>query len=55
MKQGKAVTLDLNLAAAEIVAIDPSPEQVSYAQSRKAAEGVQFQKFQAVDAPLDAF
>jgi SAM-dependent methyltransferase len=54
MKQGKAVTLDLNVAAAEIVAIDPSPEQVSYAQSRKAAEGVQFQAVDARSMPFES-
>jgi ubiquinone/menaquinone biosynthesis C-methylase UbiE len=39
--------------AAEIIAIDPSADQVSYAQSRKAAEGVQFQVADARSIPFE--
>ena len=38
--------------ASEIVAIDPSTAQVSYAQSRESAEGVQFQVADARSMPL---
>jgi len=40
-------------AASEIIAIDPSAAQVSYAQSRKAAEGVRFQVADARSMPFD--
>ena len=39
--------------ASEIVAIDPSPAQISYAQSRKTAEGVQFKVADARSMPVD--
>lgn len=39
--------------ASEIVAIDPSTAQISYAQSRNSAEGVQFQVADARSMPFD--
>jgi ubiquinone/menaquinone biosynthesis C-methylase UbiE len=39
--------------ASEIVAIDPSTAQISYAQSRNSAEGIQFQVADARSMPFD--
>jgi ubiquinone/menaquinone biosynthesis C-methylase UbiE len=40
--------------AAEIVAINPLPDQISYAQSRKTTEGVQFQVVDARSMPFES-
>lgn len=39
--------------ASEIMAIDPSTAQISYAQSRKRVEGIQFQVADARSMPFD--
>jgi ubiquinone/menaquinone biosynthesis C-methylase UbiE len=39
--------------ASEIIAIDPSTSQISYAQSRKGAEGIHFQVADARSMPFD--